>query len=111
MSYVGPASDEYRAVCVYSDVPGDPQCDRPAVRHVRVVCDEYGEVMLASCSVHLSNARTAGRFVQEHDFEGVCGFPSTLWVTELNICVLDASGEEPAREEQAVGVIAAASPS
>jgi hypothetical protein len=94
---VGVPSDEHRAVCVYSPLPGEPQCGIPATVHIRTVVIEYGDVGLASCDGHASVARSAGRFVAEHEHEGYCGFPSTLWHDELNRCVLDDSGIEPSR--------------
>jgi hypothetical protein len=102
---VGPESDEYRAVCVFAPMPGEPQCSEPATRHLRVD-DEgaYGEVALAACDSHVPIARATGRLIQEHVYEGVCGFPATIWHEVLNVCVLDDSGVSlGAREASAVG--------
>ena len=99
---VGTESDEYRAVCVYSLRPGEPQCGRPAVVHVRTRDSHYGEVVLATCTEHLPIARAAGEFLQEHQYEGWCGFPASLWNAELNVCLVDDTGVEPARREHAV---------
>lgn len=93
---VGAETDEYRAVCVYSPSPGDPQCDAPATLHVQVDCDPYGVVALAACPQHAPIARASGRFIEEHVYEGYCGLPGTLWSPQ-NMCVLDDSGREPAR--------------
>lgn len=93
---VGPASDEHRAVCVYSPRPGDPQCDRPATLHVRTDTDEYRQVALSTCDRHAPIARVAGRFVAEHEHALLCGLPGTLWAEVENVCVLDDTGEEPA---------------
>ncbi len=89
---VGDASDDYRAACDYSLEPGSPKCENPATRHVRTADSSHGEVALQTCDEHVGIARAAGRFVQEHSFEGFCGFPSSLWIVELNACVLDDSG-------------------
>lgn len=94
--WVGEPSDEYRAVCVYSDRPGAPYCHEPATLHVRVEDGHYGCVALAACDAHVPIARASGRFIEEHAFEGFCGFPGTLWID--NCCVLDISGQEPARQ-------------
>jgi hypothetical protein len=94
--WIGEESDEYRAVCVYADQPGQPQCGEPATVHVWSTDSLYGGTMLASCDAHAPTARAAGQFVMEHRYEGVCGFPSTLWDDTVNRCVLDDSGEEPA---------------
>jgi hypothetical protein len=102
---VGEASDEYRAVCVYSPEPGMPQCDKPATLHVRVEDKTYGEVALATCDEHVGTARAAGRFVQEHAFKGFCGFPSSLWVLEHNLCVLDDSGVSGLKQEKQMEMI------
>lgn len=93
--WVGPPSDEYRAVCVYSDRPSQLQCAEPATLHVKVEDGHYGCVALATCDRHASIARASGRFVEEHIYEGVCGMAGTIWVN--NQCVLDDSGQEPAR--------------
>lgn len=94
--YVGEASDEYRAVCVYSPTPGAEQCGAAATTHVRVLdCGGYGEVCLASCADHAPVARAAGALVAEHAFSGCCGLPATMWLDGLNVCVLDESGVEP----------------
>jgi hypothetical protein len=92
VSYVGKPSDEYRAVCVYSDRPGAPKCGSPATRHVAVEDAHYGAVALATCSTHLPAAKAAGPVMGEHDFEGFCGFPGSLWSSER--CVLDGSGPD-----------------
>lgn len=92
---VGAESDEYRAVCVYSRAPGEPQCNATARLHVMVNSAGYGVVMLATCKSHALIARMSGFFLQEHTFEGYCGLPGTLWSVE-NKCVLDDSGREPA---------------
>lgn len=97
---VGPESDEYRAVCVYSRAPGEPQCSAPATLHVAVDSDAYGIVSLAACTTHAPTARAAGRYLEEHAFEGYCGLPGTRW-SPANVCVLDDSGREPARAEHA----------
>jgi hypothetical protein len=91
----GPASDEYRAVCVYIHRHGGPQCDAPATVHVMSDTEQYGVVGFAACDVHARIARAAGRFVMEHPHAGYCGLPGTIWHLELNVCVLDDSGEEP----------------
>lgn len=103
---VGLPSDEYRAVCVYSDEPGAPQCNEPAALHVMVDDQKYGCVSLATCTKHARIARAAGSYRMEHPFEGFCGFPGTLWNEQHNVCVLDDSGQEPARAEAAEAVIA-----
>lgn len=94
--WVGEESDEHRAVCVYSARPGQPPCGAPAIVHVQSIAPRYGYVVLASCAAHAPIARSAGQFVMEHRYEGVCGFPSTIWDDTANRCVLDATGEEPA---------------
>lgn len=93
---VGAPSDEYRAVCVYSSAPGEPQCNATARLHVMVNSGNYGVVMLATCDSHALIARMSGAFLQEHAFQGYCGLPSTRW-SPANVCVLDDSGQEPAR--------------
>jgi hypothetical protein len=97
--WVGAPSDEHRAVCVYADEPGSPYCHKPATRHIRVEDATYGEVALASCDTHAPIARASGRFVEEHTYEGFCGIAGTIWVN--NSCVLDISGQEPARAQLA----------
>lgn len=92
---VGPASDEYRAVCAHSHGPDYPQCERPASLHIKVEDGRYGVVALASCDVHLGIARNAARVLADHPYEGFCGLPGTLWHPE-NRCVLDDSA--PVRE-------------
>lgn len=100
--YVGPESDEYRAVCAYSPAPGQPTCDAPATVHVLVDDHaQYGEVGLASCDLHALTARRSGAFVMEHPYEGFCGFPATAWHKPQNVCVLDDTGEEPSLREAA----------
>lgn len=89
---VGRESDEYRSVCVYEPEPYAPQCEKRATWHVRVEDKAYGEVALSSCDDHVGLARASGRLVQEHTFDGCCGFPGSLWIIELNVCVLDDSG-------------------
>jgi hypothetical protein len=98
---VGAESDEYRAVCVYSEQPGEPKCGQPATTHVRVKDPHYGEVSLVTCARHLPIARAAGKFLQEHKYEGWCGFPASLWNIELNVCLMDDTGVEPVRREHA----------
>jgi hypothetical protein len=97
--WVGEESDEYRAVCVYADRPGQPQCGEPATVHVSSLAARYGYVVLASCATHAPIARSAGQFVMEHRYEGVCGFPSTIWDEQANRCILDDTGKEPALVE------------
>ncbi|HEX5995997.1 MAG TPA: hypothetical protein VFY84_12715 [Jiangellales bacterium] len=92
---VGGASDEYRAVCVYSPRPGGDPCGREATLHVLTESQQYGLVALASCAGHALIARAAGRFVMEHDFAGVCDLPGTIWHLTENRCVIDDSGVEP----------------
>lgn len=92
---VGAASDEYRAVCVYSRSPGEPQCDAPATVHVMTDSAEYGVVALASCDTHAPIARAAGEYVMEHEHAGLCGLPGTIWHLAENRCVVDDSGVEP----------------
>lgn len=92
---VGEASDEYRAVCVYSRDEGDPQCGSAATVHVLTDCAPYGLVALTSCDNHAPIARVAGEFRAEHVHEGFCGFPATIWHLAENRCVLDDSGAEP----------------
>lgn len=94
--WVGPASDEYRAVCVFAEQPGSPKCDAPATVHIRVADGTYGEVSLASCDRHASIARATAPVVAEHTYEGFCDFPASVWVGNPSRCVLDDSGEEPA---------------
>lgn len=94
--WVGPESDDYRAVCLYAPVPGAPRCDDPATAHILVADEKYGTVSLVACDRHASTARAAAPVVDEHRHEGVCGFPSTLWMANPSRCVLDDSGEEPA---------------
>jgi hypothetical protein len=53
----------------------------------------YGMVALTLCRMHAGLARTSGRFVMEHRYQGVCGFPGTLWDEMANRCVLDDSGQ------------------
>lgn len=60
-----------------------------------VVDSGYGTVSLAACEAHRRTAQASGEFVMEHEYTGLCGFPSTLWNEEANVCVLDDSGEEP----------------
>jgi hypothetical protein len=91
--WVGEPSTEYRPICVYSSSPGHPRCDAPASAHVMVADDRYGVVALTSCGTHAGLARTSGRFIMEHQYEGVCGFPGTLWDEITNRCVLDDSGQ------------------
>lgn len=98
---VGSATDEHRAVCVYSLRAGEPQCGKPATTHVRVRDGHYGEVALATCAQHLPVARSAGEFLQEHAYEGWCGFPASLWHPELNVCFVDDTGVEPVLREHA----------
>jgi hypothetical protein len=99
--WVGAPSAEYRAVCLYSDGPGQPQCDEPAILHVGVedanygTVADYGVIGLPTCGRHAHLARASARFIEEHPHEGFCGFPGTLWLE--NHCVLDVSGREPAR--------------
>lgn len=93
---VGLPSTDYRAVCQYSHQPGAPECTNEATVHVATEDAHYGFVCLASCNEHAPIARASGRYVMEHTFEGVCGLPGTLWNEQLNRCVLDDSGEEPA---------------
>lgn len=94
---VGRPSDEWRAVCVYSPWPDDPECGAPAKRHVLVYSEAHGhEATLTSCTVHTPIACHAGRLIQHHAYDGVCGFPGTLWDKEANRCVLDDSAQEPA---------------
>lgn len=108
---VGAESDEYRAVCLYSDRPGSPRCGEPAVLHIGVEDTNYGSVAdygliaLATCSRHAPMARASARFVNEHAFEGFCGFPATRWDMHHNRCVLDDSGQEPSRVEHAESVV------
>lgn len=92
---VGEVSDEYRAVCVYSLRPADPQCDAPATVHVLTESPAYGVVALASCDTHADIARAAGEYVMEHEHAGLCGLPGTIWHLVENRCVLDDSGVEP----------------
>lgn len=101
---VGVPSDEHRPVCEYSLRPGEPKCGQPATVHVRVHDEHYGEVSLATCARHLSVARAAGEFLQEHVYEGWCGFPASLWHHELNVCLVDESGVEPVLREHAVAL-------
>lgn len=96
---VGPASDEYRAVCGYSDTPAAPLCEAPARWHVLATSEQYGPVTLAACVDHVEIARLAGQFVDEHEFTGVCGLPGTRWSFEDDACVIDDSGVEPELEE------------
>jgi hypothetical protein len=53
----GGPSGEYRAVCVFSRRPGEPQCDAPATVHILSDTEQYGEVAFAACDQH---ARIAG---------------------------------------------------
>lgn len=92
MSYVGKESDEYRAVCVYSDRPGAPKCGAPATRHLAVEDAHYGVVALATCDTHLPVARATAPVAGEHDFEGFCGFPGSLFYLER--CDLDGTGPD-----------------
>ncbi len=94
--WVGESSDEYRAVCLYSLNPDTPPCDQPATVHILTESDKHGLVSLVSCDDHAPTARVSGRYVDEHVYGGVCGFPSTVWLFEPeNRCALDDSGEEP----------------
>jgi hypothetical protein len=99
--WVGEETDEYLPVCVYADRSGQPKCGEPATVHVWSIAAPYGNVMLASCAAHAPIARTAGRIIMEHRYEGVCGFPSTIWDDTANRCVLDDSGEEPVLRDAA----------
>lgn len=94
-AWVGEESTEYRAVCVYSRRPGAPKCGAVAAVHVLVNDGTYGVVALASCETHAPLARATAPLVAEHVYEGVCGFPGTLWDDLSNRCVIDESGEEP----------------
>lgn len=58
--WVGAPSDEYRAVCLYSEKPGSPYCHDPATLHVKVEDATYGEVALATCDTHAPIARASG---------------------------------------------------
>jgi hypothetical protein len=90
---VGVESDEWRAVCLYSDGPCEPQCNVSAVVHLRVQDPTYGQVALPSCTQHAPIARLAGRLIQEHAHAGTCGLPGTLWHERWNECVIDDSGQ------------------
>lgn len=94
--FVGPETYEYRAVCVYSPLLGDPQCGAPADMHVMVDSAVYGVVALASCKRHAAIARAAGTWLAEHPHTGVCGLPAALWTDGR--CVIDDSGAEPVLE-------------
>jgi hypothetical protein len=69
--------------------------------HLRTYDPAYGAVALATCTEHLPIARAAGEFLQEHTYDGWCGFPASLWNVEQNVCLIDATGIEPARHTYA----------
>lgn len=98
--WVGPPSDEYRAVCVYAEEPGATQCSAPATLHVKVDDPGYGTAALSTCDQHAPIARGAGQFIEEHTYEGFCDIAGSIWVD--NQCVLDVSGVEPVRRAKAV---------
>jgi len=93
---IGGPSDEYRAVCLYSGPePGPASCGAPAQTHLMIESAARGVVAVATCSRHDSIARAAGTVLYEHEYQVLCGLPSTLWHLALNVCILDDSGEEP----------------
>ncbi len=93
-----------RAAMIVRVVRCDPGWLLAGPTHVRVEDPRYGEVCLSSCDKHLPVARAAGKFLQEHTFEGWCGFPASLWSPELNVCFVDDTGVEPVRCERAEAV-------
>lgn len=93
---VGGPSHEYRAVCAYSGpTRGQPECGEPATLHVLTVSDASELVALATCDRHAGIARRAGDVQDEHEHQGVCGLPGTVWVVSLGYCEIDDSGVEP----------------
>lgn len=93
--WVGEPTDEYRAVCVYSERPGAPKCDATATVHVMVRDEHYGPVGLVACDTHASTARASGEFITEHPFENWCDMPGSHWVLQpVDRCELDDGGPD-----------------
>lgn len=99
---VGPDND-HRPVCSYIPTGGGATCGTPATVHLWVARSPSGGVRLAACDPHAPIARATGPVVQEHPYQGLCDLPGTVWSRELNQCVIDDSGVEPALAGAAQG--------
>lgn len=95
------AADDGDPECAFSPEPGAPKCTNLATMHLRVEDKHYGVVGLPTCQRHYPIAVAAGRLLQEHAYEGWCGFPASVWSIELNVCLMDDTGVEPALREYA----------
>ena len=92
---VGPPSDDHRAVCCHTGPNhAGPLCGQPATVHVLTVAADEA-VTLPTCDAHAAIARRAGSYQDEHEHQGVCGLPGTVWVFYRDRCDIDDSGVEP----------------
>lgn len=72
-------------------------CEQRAELHLLVRCRDCGELRgLLSCVYHYPTAVAAGELVAAHEIGLWCGLPATYFDKDVNECVLDDSGVEPA---------------
>lgn len=93
---VGARSDDHRAVCAYSPVPGAPQCANRAILHYAIEHETGidGIVGLATCAAHADIAAATGPVAGVHEHQAWCGLPGTRWQDDA--CVLDGTGQSAA---------------
>jgi hypothetical protein len=84
-----------------SPLTGVP-CGQRATQHLLLWMGPLaGWRMLHACDMDTRMVLVSGLPVQQwHVFADCCGMPGTNWDRELNRCVIDASGVEPALREK-----------
>lgn len=102
MTYLTGSIGEHGPLCAYAIAETDPipRCTNVAAWHIALLAKDLVTLLtIAACDTHVDIARKAAgeHYVQAHEYGGWCDAPGSLWHFQRNECVLDDSGEAPAR--------------
>lgn len=84
--------------CGYALGSWERVCGQEGRFHVAIqAADEDGGVaMLTACAAHRAYVERMPGFVALHEWGTFCNLPGALWHWDINMCLLDGTGTEPA---------------